>query len=74
MFQNFKPSFCFIDKQAMINLSTFTVDLEDGTKLTITIEPVLIDLPGGKHFTGVYRITETDPGGSGTWRSCLSLG
>ncbi|SEO08787.1 hypothetical protein SAMN05192574_105256 [Mucilaginibacter gossypiicola] len=47
----------------MINLSTFTVDQGDGAKLTVTIEPVLIDLPGGEHFTGVYRLTETDRAG-----------
>ncbi|MET3606947.1 hypothetical protein ABIC74_000789 [Mucilaginibacter rubeus] len=47
----------------MINLSTFTVDQGDGTKLTITIEPLLIAIPGGKHFTGVYRLTDTDRSG-----------
>jgi hypothetical protein len=47
----------------MINLSIVTVNQGHGAKLSVTIEPVLIDLPGGKHFTGVYRLTETDRAG-----------
>lgn len=43
----------------MINITTFTVKKDDGEGQTITIEPVLINLPDGKHFTGVYRLGKT---------------
>lgn len=51
---------CYIGNIVMINITTFTVNKDDGTKQTVTIEPVLIELPEAKHFTGVYRLTDTD--------------
>jgi hypothetical protein len=44
----------------MIDLTTFTVLMEDNRHKTITIDPVFIGLPELRQFTGVYRILETD--------------
>ncbi|QEM12382.1 hypothetical protein [Mucilaginibacter rubeus] len=44
----------------MIDLTTFTVLMEDNRHKTITIDPVIIGLPEVRQFTGVYRILETD--------------
>jgi hypothetical protein len=43
----------------MIKTMTLTLKKADGKSQIITIEPVLINLPDGKHFTGVYRLSET---------------
>jgi len=42
----------------MIDLTTFTVSMDDNRDKTITIDPVFIGLPGVRQFTGVYRILE----------------
>ena len=44
----------------MIDLTTFTVSMEDNGDKIITIDPVFIGLPEVRQFTGVYRILETD--------------
>jgi hypothetical protein len=48
----------------MIDLTTFTVLMEDNRHKTITIDPVFIGLPEVRQFTGVYRILETDMTGN----------
>ena len=44
----------------MINISSLTLRKADGNEVTVTIEPIFINLSETRYFTGVYRILETD--------------
>jgi hypothetical protein len=44
----------------MINISSLTLTRDGGNQVAITIEPIFINLPETRYFTGVYRILETD--------------
>ncbi|NVM66957.1 hypothetical protein FHW88_005275 [Mucilaginibacter sp. SG538B] len=48
----------------MIDISSLTLSKDDGTRITVTLEPIFITLPEARLFSGVYRILETDMTGN----------
>lgn len=60
MIQTFFLMDFYIRNFVMINITTFKVNKDDGSKQSVATKPVLIQLREAEQFTGVYRLTNTD--------------